>query len=86
MTDPLTSEERILRGREAERMLSDGSVLNQAIAAVNASMMKQVIAGKTPEEREEARSVIIGLGAIASQLAVYASDVPVEEARHEADK
>lgn len=77
----MTSEERILRGREAERMLAEGSVLNQAIEAVKKEQTARAISSRELQEREDARAIVLGLGAIVHALQVFVSDGHVEGAK-----
>lgn len=77
----MTSEERILRGREAERMLAEGSVLNQAIEAVEKEMFRRFMKEEDRDKREEARAILLGTGAIVHALQVFVSDGHVEGAK-----
>jgi hypothetical protein len=80
MTEFPSKEERIARGNEAARMLSDGSVFNQAVEEVRKAQVEEMLTGATVEEREQARAVVLGLGAIAKQLVVYVGDAAVAQA------
>lgn len=73
MANPLTHEQRKLRGERARRLMNDRT-FKETIADVEAEAIREWKLFETPEEREGAWALVRALGKVQERLRLMVAD------------